>query len=282
MKTISISGASGFVGQNIKKFFEAKGYEVICIKRDELKDIETLTFIIGKTDFLVNLSGANIIGRWSEEYKKLLYSSRIETTKALVNAINNASHKPELFISTSAVGIYKNGKCYDEDEKELNDDFLADLCKEWEKQALKAHDIKVAIFRFGIVLGDGGALKKMLPAFKLGLGGRIGSGKQYFSYIHIQDLLNAYEFLFKHENLHGIFNLTAPEITTNSEFTKVLGKALKRPTIFPLPEFALKLIFSEGAKVLTDGQCAKPKRLLENGFKFEFKNICDAIEDLVG
>ncbi len=283
MEKIAITGSSGFVGQNIKKRFEKNGFKVIGIKREQLKDENSLINIMENTDILINLAGANIIQRWSDSYKKILYSSRIDTTKALTNAISKASKKSKLLISTSAVGIYKNEKCYDEDFYEYENDFLANLCKTWEEEALhvKSYGVRVAIFRFGIVLGDGGALKKMLTTFKLGLGGIIGDGKQHFSFIHINDLLNAYEFVIENHQCEGIFNLTAPNPTTNYKFTKTLGKVLNRPTIFPVPKFILKLIFGEGATVLINGQCVKPKKLLDKGFKFQFENIEKTLKDLV-
>lgn len=284
MKTLSITGSSGFVGTNLRNFFEKKGFNVIGIKREELNDSEKLLAIVESSDIIVNLAGANIINRWTDSYKKLLYSSRLETTKALVKAMNNAENKPELFISTSAVGIYKNSACYDEEYYEYEDDFLAKLCKDWESEALKVKEvgIRTAIFRFGIVLGEGGALGKMLTPFKLGIGGTIGYGLQNLSFIHLEDLLRAYNFVYENKNLEGVFNLTAPKPTSNYEFTKSLGRALNRPTVLPIPEFVLNLIFSEGAKVLTDGQCVKPKRLLDNGFEFKFQNIKSALNNLVG
>lgn len=283
MKTLSITGSTGFVGTNLRKKYEAKGFNVIGITREELKNIPNLTSIVEKSDFIINLAGANIINRWSESYKKVLYASRIDTTRALIDAISKARKKPELFISTSAVGIYKNKTCYDEEYYDYEDDFLGNLCKVWETEAFKVKEfgVRTAVFRFGIILGDGGALKKMLIPFKLGFGGIIGNGKQYLSYIHIDDLLNAYEFIEKNENLDGIFNLTAPNATTNLGLTKALGKTLNRPTILPLPVFVLKLIFSEGAKVLADGQCVEPKRLLSSGFEFKYKTIDETIQNLV-
>lgn len=271
MKKVVISGASGFVGMRLQSYFSSLGFEVIPIMREELQDVNILCQIIDGASFVVNLSGANIVSRWSESYKKILYSSRINTTKNLVLAMKQAKNKPKLFISTSAVGIYSNN------------DFLVSLVQDWESEALKANSfgVRTTILRFGIVLGkDGGALQKMLLPFKLGLGGTIGSGKQPFSFIHIEDLLSTYKFILEHEHLDGVFNLTAPHPTTNYGLTKALGKALKRPTILPVPEFVLRLIFGEGAQVLTEGQSVVPKKLLDNGFKFKYKTIEDAIESL--
>ncbi|OCL85022.1 Epimerase family protein [Arcobacter porcinus] len=282
MKTILISGASGFVGQSLVEFFSKQNYNVIQIKRDILNNSLKLDELINSSDIVINLSGANIINRWSKSYKELLVSSRINTTKSLVNSIKRVEKKPKLFISTSAVGIYDNKAKYDENGS-FSNDFLSTLCQNWEEEAQKAksENTKVAIFRFGIVLGkDGGAFKKMITPFKLGLGGVIGSGKQHFSYIHIEDLIEVYKFVIEN-NFDGVFNCTAPTPTTNYEFTKALGEVLNRPTIFSIPEFVLKLIFSEGAKVLSDGQSAVPKKLLDLGFNFKYKNIELTLKSLI-
>lgn len=281
MKTIAISGANGFVGTSLTNFFSSFGYKIVPLSRDILNNKSKLEEVLNSTDIVINLAGANIINRWSESYKKLLYSSRIDTTSKIVNAISSISNKPKLLISTSAVGIYDNKSIYDENGS-FSNDFLSNLCQDWEKEALKAKSeaTKVTIFRFGIILGkDGGALQKMITPFKFGLGGTIGSGKQAFSFIHINDLLNAYKFVIEND-YDGIFNLTAPTPTTNKGLTLALGKTLKRPTILPVPEFVLKLIFSEGARVLTDGQSAIPKKLLDLGFEFKFKTIEETIENL--
>ncbi len=279
MKTIAITGASGFVGTSLTTFFQKYGYKVIAISRDVLNNKEKLQELMANSNIVINLAGANIISRWTPEYKQLLYSSRIDTTSKIVEAINSNETKPELLISTSAVGIYDNKATYDE-EGSFSNDFLSILCQRWEEEAKKANT-KVSIFRFGIVMGKkGGAFAKMLTPFKFGLGGVIGSGNQAFSFIHIDDLLNAYKFVVDN-NLADTFNLTAPKPTTNLGLTRTIGKALRRPTIFPVPEFVLKLIFSEGAKVLTDGQNVVPKKLLSLGFKFKYNDIQETVNSLV-
>ena len=281
---IVIAGASGFVGTNLTKTFTTKGYDVIKLSRDEIKNTSLLTKKLENSDVVINLSGANIINRWNDEYKNLLFSSRIGTTKHLVKAMGKTINKPKLFISTSAVGIYNNKQVHDEENFEYGDDFLAELCKTWENEANQAKNSKIrtVIFRFGIVLGkDGGALKKMLLPFKLGLGGTIGDGSQAFSFIHIEDLVNAYVFAIENETLEGTYNMSAPTPTTNKGLTKALGQTLNRPTILPVPEFVLKLIFSEGAKVLTDGQSAIPARLQKDGFTFKYPTIEEVINNLL-
>jgi len=284
MKKIAITGASGFVGTNLINHFKAQGYEVSAIKRDQLKSIDTLKEIVDGCELVINLAGANIINRWTPQYKELLYSSRLDTTHALIKAFEKATNKPKTFISTSAVGIYTNTQEHSEENFQYGDDFLAKLCKDWESEAFKAETlgVRTAVFRFGIVLGKGGgALDKMLTPFKLGLGGVIGDGSQAFSFIHIDDLLRAYDFILADTSQHGVYNLTAPKPTDNKGLTKALGKALHRPTFLPLPEFVLNLIFSEGAKVLTDGQRVVPSKLIANGFEFHYQDIQSTIESIV-
>lgn len=280
MKTIAITGATGFVGNHLVNLFK-KEYQVIAITRKDLDDREKLDKIVRKSHIVINLAGANIINRWSESYKKELFKSRIDTTTKVVSAINRCENKPELFISTSAVGIYDNQKTHTEDDYTFpKDDFLSNLCQQWEKRANQAHT-RVVIFRFGIVLGkDGGALKKMLLPFKLGLGGVIADGSQSFSYVHIDDLTEAFLFAINNESLKGSCNLTAPLPTTNRGLTEALGKVLNRPTKLPVPAFVLKLLFGDGAAVLTDGQSAIPKKLTEAGFKFRYKTIESTIKNL--
>lgn len=283
MPKVAIAGASGFVGTSLQKMFKENGFDVISLRRADIADTKRLAEIIDGVDVVVNLSGANIIARWSESYKKELYDSRIYTTRNLINAISQIQNKPKLLISTSAVGIYSNSKKQTEDEYEFGTDFLAKVCKDWELEASRANEfgVRCAIFRFGIVLGkSGGAFAKMVTPFRFGLGGNIGSGKQYFSFIHIKDLCRAFKFVVENSSQEGVFNLTAPNATTNAGLTKALASALNRPAFFDVPEFVLKLIFGEGAKVLTDGQNVYPKKLLDNGFVFEFDNIETTIKDL--
>jgi uncharacterized protein (TIGR01777 family) len=275
---IAISGTSGFVGSYLCNYLSKEGYEVVAISKDDYQDIDILSSKVLESDIVLNLAGANIMQRWSEEYKKILYSSRIDTTKKIVKIINQ-SDKDIYLISTSAIGIYEDNIEQDEDNFTYANSFLSKICQDWESEARESKG-KVAIFRFGVILGIGGALKKMLTPFKLGVGGKIADGKQPFSYIHIEDLARAYEFAIK-DRLEGTFNLVTPHPVTNSIFTKALGKILNRPTIIPLPETILKLIFGEGARVLTNGQRVLPKRLLNSGFKFKYGHIDDILKDLL-
>jgi len=277
--TLALTGSSGFVGSFLKEYFRTKGYKIISVTRDDFNNINSLNEKISQADIIINLVGANIIQRWTDEYKKILYNSRIDNTKKIVEAINS-NNKKQTLLSTSAVGIYCDDEPNNEEEFKYGNTFLTKICKDWEDEAQKAN-ARVLICRFGVVLGNGGALKKMLLPFKLGLGGRIGDGKQSFSYIHICDLARAYDYLIQNDMLRGVFNFCSPHSTTNEIYTQVLSHTLNRPAIFPLPVFVLKVAFGEGSTVLTNGQNVYPKKLLDNGFKFKFEYIEEVMADLL-
>jgi len=257
---VAIIGGGGFIGKNLRKEFK----DSISIDRS-LKKLEE----IKKCEVVINLAGATILKRWSKEYKKELFSSRIETTKKVVEVINNSNVK--YFISTSAIGIYPNNCSCDEDSN-LGNGFLSNLAKEWEKEALKCNK-PTAILRLSVVLGkDGGAIKNMLLPFKLNLGGTIGRGCNFLSFIDIRDLIRVYKFLIENK-LTGIFNASAPFYTTNYEFTKILAKALNKKAPFIIPPFVLKLLYGKGAEVLLSSQKVYPKKLIKKGFKFKYPTI---------
>lgn len=282
---IAMTGSTGFVGTALKSALERDGHEILPIGRKELglEPTELASHLKG-VEVIINMAGANIARRWTREYKKILYRSRIETTHTLVRAVSHMDKAPVKFISTSAVGIYDEEGTHTEDDYGYAVDFLGLICRDWEREAKAAMDldVDVVIFRFGVVIGKGGgALSKMLPAFKLGIGGTIGDGHQPFSWIHMEDLIAAYRRAITDHHITGTFNLTAPHPVTNKELTKTLGKVLRRPTLFPLPPFILKLIYGEGADVLTVGQNVVPKRLLDRGFVFKFPDIESALRDVL-
>ncbi|AFL69425.1 TIGR01777 family oxidoreductase [Sulfurospirillum barnesii] len=261
---IAMTGASGFVANALKKRFP----DVVVIERSD--DLNTIVQKLKGVYAVFNLAGAPIAAKWDEAYKKVLWSSRIETTKKLVEAINQS--EVEHLISTSAVGIYPSNVPSDERSEKLGEDFLAHLAIAWEGEARKCTK-KTTIVRFGVVLGrGGGALEKMLPAFRIGLGGIIGNGAMVMSWVDIDDLVSIYAFVLEHQ-LEGIFNATSPQPLTNFRFTTMLGKVLRRPTFFPVPAFIIKMLFGEGATVLLDSKEAYPKALLEKGFVFEYGDL---------
>ena len=270
---IAITGANGFVGSALQKIFQdslsihRNDSEVIILEK--LKDV----------DIVINLAGAPIIKRWSDEYKKVLYSSRINSTRKLVNAINKSNIKH--FISTSAIGIYPDDKVCDETTQEIAPDFLGSLASAWEAEALTCNK-PTTILRFGVIMGaNGGALSKMLLPFRLGVGGVIGNGKMMTSWIDIDDLMRIYQFVIENR-LEGIFNATAPEPVSNHGFTKALGKALHRLSIFPLPIFILKLIYGEASTVISGSKEIYPRALINAGFEFHYKDINSSLSHIFG
>ena len=282
---VAICGMSGLVGSKLKEMFESKKNDVIGIKVRDNTSVEDIAKEIEACDVLINLSGTTIIARWSEAYKKTLYNSRVDTTKKLVDAIEQCREKPKLFISASAVGIYDSQAKHDENSQEFANDYLSHICKDWEAEARRAEEFGVRSVqtRFGVIYAkEGGAMEKMLPPFKMGVGGKLGEGHQIISWIHIDDLVSAYEFIIKTPELSGAINFTTPHSLSNIQQTKIMGEVLNRPTFFTVPEFVIKLIFGEGSTVMLDSKDVYPRKLLESGFEFEYPYFEDALKEIVG
>ncbi len=284
-KKIMMTGATGFVGTQLVRQLELQGYQVQALSRgDVVLAPGDLARMMQGCYGVINLAGAPVVHRWSEAYKKIMQVSRIDVTRNLVAAFREMVEPPKVFISTSATGIYADEGVHTETEYCYGKGFLADLALHWEAEAQKGADldIRTLIFRFGVVLGrTGGPLAEMILPFKCGLGGKIGSGEQPFSWIHLDDLVRAYLVALDDETYSGVYNLVAPEPTTNLGMTRALGKALSRPTFFTVPVFLLRLRFGEAAEMLTRGQRALPQRLLAAGFSFEFAAIDEAMADCV-
>ena len=273
MKTsqhIAISGASGFVGTALGKHLTQCGHHIIPITREILqKKNSALEKVLSHCDTVINLAGAPINHRWSKSYKQQLYDSRILVTRKLIEATNHSS-QVKTFISTSAVGYYPSGDCYDEFSGHKGNGFLSDLCQYWENEASKLScEKRLAITRFGIVLAaQGGAFEQMIRTVPIGITTIIGSGKQPFSWIDIVDLCRAFEFILSTPQLSGIINLTSPEHLTQKEFMKIMGKHYHTFLTLHIPAFVFKLQMGEAASFLLKGQCAEPVRLQQSGFSF--------------
>jgi uncharacterized protein (TIGR01777 family) len=295
---ITIAGASGFVGKALSRFLLDAGNSVTglgTVTTHPLQTTEHFTWISADTtregawqssitnaDAVVNLAGRTIFKRWSRSYKTKMADSRLLTTRNIVGAMTGEGKS---LISTSAIGYY--GSRGDEDLTEVSgpgDDFLARLSLDWEKMALFAEKkgVRVAIMRFGIVLGTGGgALSKMLPAFRMFAGGPLGSGRQWFSWIHMADLLSAVQFLLRDEKRCGPYNFCVPEAVRQIDFARALGTVLGRPAVLPAPSVAIRLMLGEGADVVMASQKVRPDRLLSDGFSFRFPGVDRALADLV-
>ena len=290
---ILITGGTGFIGSALTKFFIQKGYLTTILSRNcpalssvrIIKSIEQIN-VDEKIDIIINLAGAPINKKWTNSYKEVLIDSRLEITKNLILLIKSLKTKPNLLISASAIGYYGNqsNNYIDENSLYIND-FTHKLCNLWELEAKKAEKlgVRTCITRLGVVLGkNGGALEEMLSIFRLGLGGKIGSGKQFFSWVHIDDVIGAFNFLIKDKTQKGIYNLTSPNPVTNYRFTKELGKMINRPTVLTIPKFVIKMIFGEmGDKLLLNGSAVYPKKLLDSGYEFQFKTIETSLENIL-
>jgi uncharacterized protein (TIGR01777 family) len=264
MMKVALTGASGFVGTALQKVFE----NTVTIDRND-SETDILQKLEG-IDVVINLAGAPIIKRWSDPYKRVLKQSRIHTTEKVVNAVNKSSVKH--FISTSAIGIYPDDISCDEACSVHANDFLGELSQAWEYEAHKCTK-PTTVIRFGVILGkEGGALAQMLTPFKMGVGGIIGNGKMMTSWIDIDDLVGIYQFVIENE-LTGTYNAVSPNPVSNYVFTKALGKALHRPTILPIPEFALRIMYGEAASVLTGSKTVYPQAITEAGYQFKYPTI---------
>ncbi len=297
MKRIAVAGATGLIGTGLVKKLSDKGYETVIVSSSPEKARQKFPFAKGffrwgelmpssleGCDAVINLAGAPVAGqKWNEEYKKLLISSRVDTTRELYRAVEGMAKKPEAFICSSAVGYYGNGGESELDESgPKGDGFLSDLCEMWEAEAsaFTGLGLRVASIRTGIVLSpEDGALKKMLLPFKLGIGGPLGNGRQWFPWLHIDDIVNIYLYAIEN-NISGAFNAAAPEPVRMKQFASALGKTLHRPSLFPVPAFVLEIIMGEAGSVVLEGQHAIPKALLASGFIFKFTKIEDCLKDL--
>ena len=280
---VVIVGSSGFVGQALMLHLNNQGHKVDPLSIRKETKTQDISDVLQSCDILINLAGVSIFGRWSASYKKALYDSRIDTTKKLLDALIMSKKRPKIFISTSAIGIYPDEIPCDEKTENFSSSFLSQTCQDWEKEAMRANElgIKTSIFRFGVVLGkSGGMIKKIWLPFSFGLGGRIGSGRQSLSWIHIRDLCYIYDKVIKEER-EGVYNLCSPQPTNNMELTKILGSLLNRPTFFPVPAFVLRLMFGEGADFMLHGQKVYPKKLLDLGFEFKYKDIKTALSSFL-
>ena len=273
---VAISGASGFVGTHLSGYLKSCGHEIVPLGRDDFREEarQQLADKVADCRGVINLAGAPIDHRWSEKYKRVLISSRIDVTRRLAEAAN-LSPATEVFISTSAVGCYPSVGCYDEYSAVRGTGFLAQLCADWEAETRRIKPrIRVAITRFGVVLGaDGGAFPRMARPARTGMATVLGRGHQPFSWIDVADLVRAEEFLLERHNLEGVFNFAAPQRLTQREFAEAVAAHYKARMTVTVPAFVFRLLYGEAADFLLHGQCAVPARLSEVGFRFRTPDI---------
>jgi uncharacterized protein (TIGR01777 family) len=277
---VTIVGASGFIGRHLTRVLVARGDTVVATS---LRDPNAAAKACERADVVVNLAGEPVAQRWSPAVKERIRASRVDAPRALIAALAALPRPPSAFVSASAVGYYAPSETATYDESSApGDDFLASVCVAWEAEAdaAAAAGMRVAKVRTGLVLGtDGGALPKLLPLFNVGLGGVVASGRQWYPWIHIDDQVGIY--LHAIDGASGVLNATAPNPVRNADFTRALGAALHRPTLFPAPAFAVALVLGEGATVVTEGQCVLPTRTLETGYRFRYETIEAAFAAIV-
>lgn len=303
---VAITGATGFVGSYLVKRLQAEGDRTIVLTRNAVHasrvfpksafpNVEIVAYnptqsgdwqkLISGCDGVVNLAGASIgEGRWTTERKQEIIDSRRISTQKIVEAIANAEQKPSVLINASAVGYYGTSETATyEESSPPGDDFLAQVCTAWETEAQKVKDlgVRLAILRFGVVLGMGGAIAKMLPVFKLFAGGTIGTGKQWFSWVEVDDLVNLIVAALKQPEMEGVYNATAPNPVRMSDFCHALGDVLHRPSWLPVPAFALELLMGDAAMVVLEGQKVLPKRALESGFTYKYPDLKPALKSFL-
>lgn len=295
---ILITGGTGFIGSELRDRLLREGHYLTIITRspDEYEDEAAknqqfiswdadLVPVMEESDAVVNLVGENLAQPWTDEVKKRLYASRLDTTGKLVEAIKDAKQPPKMIVSASGVSYYGDrGKDILDEDEPAGDGFLPELCIEWEGAAKPVEEagVRLVIFRNGVVLEKGGgALKYMLPVFKLGLGGSIGDGKQYFPWIHMLDVCRAIEFAITHNEVSGVHNLASPNPVTMNELVNKLGEVLNRPTFFRVPEFAVKLALGDAASPVLDSLRVQPKKLQQAGFEFRFEDVKVALADIL-
>ncbi len=298
MKKILITGGTGFIGEELRMLLLQQGHYITVITRSpkKYKDEaaknqqfisweDDLVEAMNTADAVIHLAGESIFSqRWNEEVKKRIYDSRIDSTRQLVGAMKKAENKPDVFVSASASGFYGNqgDKVLDESNP-VADDFLAQVCKDWEEESQKVAELGVRVVnpRIGIVLEkNGGALEKMLPPFKFGVGGPVGDGKQYMSWVHRTDLCNALIYPIEQEEIEGAYNVCAPNPVDMNEFAETLASVINRPNIFRVPKLALQVMYGEGAKPITDSIRMQPKKLQVNEFEFRFDELEEALADI--
>ena len=294
---ILVSGSSGLIGSRLVAFLATAGHEVLRLVRGDASGDDEIHWnpaegsidreVLAGLDAVVHLAGENIAaGRWNEERKRRIRTSRVDGTRLLCESLSELQTPPNVFVCASAIGFYGDrGDAELDEESEPGTGFLSDVCRQWEAAANPARErgIRVVSLRFGVVLSrDGGALEKMLPPFKLGAGGVIGSGRQYWSWIAIDDVVGAIDHAITCEKLNGPVNCVAPNPVSNREFTRTLGRVLGRPTLIPLPAFAARLALGQMAnELLLASARVIPKRLQETGYTFHHPQLEDALRHVL-
>ena len=281
---LGITGASGFIGRQVTRLAVAKGWEVVPFSRQP-RDERTRRLVPGEPadvdglDAVLHLAGEPVVGRWTAEKRRRIMESRVLGTRSIAEGFACAAHPPRVLISSSGIGYYGNtGDAEVEENSPAGRGFLADVCRAWEAEAMQVRNARVVILRIGLVLGrEGGTMKRLLPVFRAGLGGRLGSGRQWMSCIHVEDVAGLALWAIGQENLVGPVNAVMPHPVTNTDFTRLLARAVHRPAILPAPAFVLRAVLGEMASLLLDSSRVRPGVAEERGYPYEFADVEKAL-----
>jgi uncharacterized protein (TIGR01777 family) len=290
-----VSGASGPIGAALLPSLKARGYSVTRLVRGAATGPDQVTWnptqplspdSVSGFDAVIHLAGESIVGRWTEARKRRILHSRTQGTRHLAEAVANAAQRPRVFISASAVGYYGNrGDEILREDSPSGEGFAAEICRQWEAaaQPAAAAGIRIVQMRLGVVMSaDGGALKKMLLPFRLGLGGRLGDGRQWWSWVAVDDVVGAIQHVLDNDSLKGPVNTAAPKHVTNAEFTRTLAGVLNRPAIFPMPAFAVRLVFGQmGDELFLASQRVEPAKLTASGYQFKHPELRKALQEIL-
>ncbi len=296
---IVIAGGSGFIGRKLTKYFASQEYEVIILTRNFKENELNISYVewlneryrpeyeIKKADVFINLAGASINnGRWTKKHQEVIYNSRITATNELLRIIDQLPSPPKTFINASAIGIYPTSETahYTETSTAVADDFLGKTVLDWERRAMTAKNngIRVACMRFGVILGSSeGALPPMVTPYRFFAGGTVGSGRQWLSWVHIEDVIRAIVFTLEHPHISGPINVTAPSPKRMKDFGQMIAATTGCPHWLPVPAIAMRLLLGKKSDLVLKGQYVTPERLVENGFTFLFPTLENALQDLL-
>lgn len=296
---IVIAGGSGFIGEKLTNYFAHKGYEVLVLTRslkvnklnisyvEWLNDRVRPEYEIKKADVVINLAGVSIDkGRWNKKHQAAIYNSRITATNELLRIIDSLPNPPKALINASAIGIYPSSETmiYNENSTKVAQHFLGKTVRDWEQTAIAAtkNGVRVACMRFGVILGsDGGALPQMVTPYRFFVGGTVGSGRQWLSWVHIEDVIRAIEFVIQHPSIFGPVNVTAPSPKRMKQFGQTIANTIARPHWLPVPGIAMRLLLGKKSDLVLKGQYVTPQTLIDNGFTFSFPTLDKALQDLL-
>ena len=284
---LGITGASGFIGRRAAQLAAGRGWEVVPFSRQP-RDRRTRRFVPGEPadveglEAVLHLAGEPVVGRWTADKRRRIMDSRVLGTRSIVEGFARAKHPPRVLVSASGIGFYGDTGDREVDENSpAGAGFLADVCRAWEGEALKVHDARVVLLRIGLVLGrEGGTMKRILPVFRAGLGGRLGSGRQWMSCIHVDDLAGLALWAIETEAVRGPLNGVLPQPVTNADFTRILARTVHRPAFLPAPAFVLRAVLGDMSSLLLDSSRVRPAVAESLGYRYDFTDVADAVDEV--